>query len=31
VSAKTARNDPKAVGPFILASLEMEMLNEKWK
>ncbi|HNZ37574.1 MAG TPA: glycoside hydrolase family 88 protein, partial [Candidatus Marinimicrobia bacterium] len=31
VSAKTARNDPKAVGPFILASLEMEMLDEKWK
>lgn len=31
ISAKIAQNDPKAVGPFILASLEMEMLSEKRK
>jgi len=31
VSAKIARNDPKAVGPFILASLEIEMLNDQRK
>ncbi|MFH1214047.1 MAG: glycoside hydrolase family 88 protein [Candidatus Neomarinimicrobiota bacterium] len=31
ISTKIATNDPKAVGPFILASLEMELLNNRKK